>query len=99
MSQEERLYQVLRGIHVTEKTVLQGEKSNMQGFKVDITATKKEVKNAVETIFEVEVVSVRTIKVKGKTKNFGKRAGKRKDWKKAYVTLAAGQSIGAEQNP
>lgn len=99
MSQEERLFQVLRGIHVTEKTVLQGEKSNMQGFKVDVTATKREIKKAVETIFEVDVVGVRTIKVKGKRKNFGRRAGKRKDWKKAYVTLADGQSIGAEQSP
>ena len=96
---EERIYQVLRGAHVTEKTVMQAEKGNIQSFKVDITATKKEIKRAIKILFEVDVLNVRTIKVKGKTKGAGKKAGKRKDWKKAYVTLAEGQSIGVEQNP
>lgn len=98
MSQE-RLFHVIRGPHVTEKAVLEAEKSNMQAFKVDVAATKSEIKKAVEAIFEVDVTNVRTVKVKGKTKNFGRRSGKRSDWKKAYVTLAEGQSIGADQNP
>lgn len=96
---EERLYHVLRGPHVTEKTALQAEGSNLQVFKVDTTATKSEIKKAVQTLFEVDVTNVRTINVKGKTKTFSRRLGKRSDWKKAYVTLAEGQSIGDEQNP
>jgi len=96
---EERLYHVLRGPHVTEKTALQAETSNLQVFKVDKTATKSEIKKAVQAIFEVDVTNVRTVNVKGKTKMFSRRSGKRNDWKKAYVTLAEGQSIGDEQNP
>ena len=56
-------------------------------------ATKDEIKKAVETLFEVSVVSVSTLNVKGKTKRFGQRMGRRSDWKKAYVTLAEGQQI------
>lgn len=96
---QERIYHVLRGPHVTEKTVMQSEEGNKTVFKVAVDATKKEIKTAVQTLFEVQVTDVRTVKVKGKTKNFGKRSGKRSDWKKAYVTLAEGQSIGVEQNP
>lgn len=96
---EERMYHIIRGPHVTEKTALQAEAGNKQVFKVDITATKTEIKKTVEALFEVDVTKVRTVKVKGKTKNFGRRSGKRNDWKKAYVTLAEGQSIGADQNP
>ena len=93
MSQvEERIYHVVFGPHVTEKAVL-GSESNIHTFKVAVDATKREVKAAVESLFEVEVASVRTVKVKGKSKNFGKRQGKRKDWKKAYVRLAEGQSL------
>lgn len=94
----ERVYQVVFGPHVTEKTVNVSEQANMQTFKVSVDATKLEVKKAIEQLFEVKVDSVRTVKVKGKQKNFGRRAGKRKDWKKAYVKLAEGQAIdlGAE---
>ena len=97
MSQE-RLYHVVYGPHVTEKTVKQSGLSNMHTFKVSVDSTKREIKQAVEMLFEVEVADVRTVSVKGKQKNFGKRAGKRKDWKKAYVRLAEGQTldIGAE---
>ncbi len=96
---EERMYHVIRGPHVTEKTALLAEEGNKQVFRVDLTATKTEIKKTIETLFEVDVTKVRTVKVKGKTKNFGRRSGKRNDWKKAYVTLAEGQSIGADQNP
>ncbi len=92
MSQE-RLYHVVYGPHVTEKTVTQSELSNMHTFKVSVDSTKREIKQAVEMLFEVKVADVRTVSVKGKQKNFGKRAGKRKDWKKAYVRLAEGQTL------
>ncbi len=93
MSQaEERVYKVVFGPHVTEKAV-SGSESNIHTFKVAVNATKREVKNAVESLFEVKVDAVRTVKVKGKSKNFGKRQGTRKDWKKAYVRLAEGQSL------
>lgn len=92
---EERLYQVLYGPHVTEKAV-SGNDSNTHVFKVDVGATKSEIKKAVEALFEVEVASVRSVNVKGKNKNFGKRKGSRKDWKKAYVKLAEGSTLNVE---
>ena len=95
----ERIYHVLLGPHVAEKSVLMAETGNMQAFKVAVDATKAEIKKAVETLFEVNVISVRTLNMKGKRKNVGRRAGKRSDWKKAYIRLAEGQSLGVEQNP
>ena len=90
---QERLYHVVFGPHVTEKSVKQSEQSNMQAFKVSISSTKREIKQAIELLLEVKVENVRTVSVKGKTKNFGRRAGKRKDWKKAYVRLAEGEKL------
>ena len=98
MSQfEEKMYHVVYGPHVTEKAV-SGSDGNIHAFKVATTATKREIKKAVENLFEVKVADVRTVNVKGKAKSFGKRLGKRKDWKKAYVRLAEGSTlnIGAE---
>lgn len=93
MSQaEERIYHVVYGPHVTEKAV-SGSDVNIHAFKVATTATKREIKSAVENLFEVKVADVRTVNVKGKAKNFGKRQGKRKDWKKAYVRLAEGSTL------
>ncbi|UOG93297.1 MAG: 50S ribosomal protein L23 [Candidatus Thiothrix sulfatifontis] len=91
----ERLYHVLVAPRVTEKTVRATEKANQYVFKVAKTATKQEIKDAVETLFEVKVDQVRTINVKGKQKNFGRRAGHRSDWKKAYVSLSEGFSLDA----
>ncbi len=91
----ERLYHVLVAPRVTEKTVRASEKANQYVFKVAKTATKQEIKDAVETLFEVKVDQVRTINVKGKQKNFGRRAGHRSDWKKAYVSLSEGFSLDA----
>jgi len=93
----ERLYHVVFGPHVTEKAV-SGSDSNIHTFKVAVDATKREIKTAVQILFEVEVDDVRTVNVKGKAKAFGKRQGKRKNWKKAYVRLAEGSSLdlGAE---
>lgn len=92
---QDRLYQVLLAPRMTEKTVLLSESSNQYVFKVATTATKKDIKQAVEALFEVKVDSVKTANMKGKQKNFGRRAGKRSDWKKAYIRLAEGQSLDA----
>lgn len=89
---QERIYQVIVGPHVSEKAVTLSE-SGQYVFKVATTATKAEIKSAVETLLEVQVANVRTVNVKGKKKNFGRRQGKRKDWKKAYVRLAEGQTL------
>jgi len=93
MNNPERIYQTLIGPHVSEKAVLLSEKQGQYVFKVSVTATKREIKQAIQALLEVDVVSVRTVNVKGKVKNFAKRQGKRNDWKKAYVRLAAGQSL------
>ena len=69
------------------------EKSNQVAFKVLTDATKVEIREAVQNLFKVEVESVQVINVKGKTKRRGRLIGKRSDWKKAYVTLKAGQDI------
>jgi len=92
---EERIYHVVYGPHVTEKAV-SGSEANIHVFKVATTATKREIKNAVENLFEVKVSGVHTVNVKGKAKSFGKRQGKRKDWKKAYVRLAEGSTLNVE---
>lgn len=92
---EERIYQVVYGPHVTEKTV-SGSESNVHVFKVATDSTKSEIKSAIEVLFEVKVSTVRSVNVKGKTKNFGKRQGSRKDWKKAYVKLAEGYTLNVE---
>jgi len=91
----ERLYSVLVAPRVTEKTVAASEKANQYVFKVVKNATKNEIKQAVETLFEVKVNQVRTINVKGKQKNFARRSGQRNDWKKAYISLAEGFSLDA----
>ncbi|OBW93516.1 50S ribosomal protein L23 [Gallibacterium salpingitidis] len=92
MSQE-RLLKVLKAPHVSEKATINTEKSNTIVFKVALDANKAEIAQAVSELFEVKVDSVRTVVVKGKTKRHGARMGRRSDWKKAYVTLAEGQSL------
>lgn len=89
----ERLYKVLLSPHVSEKGAVLSDQQNQFVFKVDATATKTEVKQAVEAMFNVKVESVQVLNVKGKNKRFGARMGKRSDWKKAYVRLASGQDI------
>ena len=89
-----RLYQVLRGPVFSEKSQMLGDSLGVQVFKVDSNATKLEVKKAVEMMFEgVEVLKVNTLNVKGKTKRLGRTVGRRQDYKKAYVTLKAGQDV------
>jgi large subunit ribosomal protein L23 len=93
MISEERLLKVLLAPHVSEKATLSAETNNTVVLKVVKDANKEEIKAAVEKVFEVEVESVRTLNVKGKTKRHGSSFGKRKDWKKAYVVLKEGQDI------
>ena len=87
------LYKVIRTPYLTEKISSLMESNNQYAFKVDINATKLQIKHAVEGYFSVKVHSVNVIKVKGKTKRSRFRIKKKSDWKKAYVTLAEGQSI------
>ena len=90
---DNRLYQVLLSPRVTEKTTQVGEDSNQYVFHVVKDASKSEVKGAIELLFDVNVESVRMVNVKGKTKAFRMRPGKRSDWKKAYVRVQEGQVI------
>jgi large subunit ribosomal protein L23 len=89
----DRAANILLSPHVTEKATLIGESSNQFVFKVIPDANKGEIKIAVETMFNVEVDSVRTVNAKGKTKRFGSSMGRRKNWKKAYVKLKPGHDI------
>ena len=79
--------------HVSEKSVMIADNVKQQTFKVASNATKKDVKEAIEKLFEVEVTNVNILTVTGKTKVFGRTKGKRKNYKKAYVTLKEGQDI------
>ena len=86
-------YQVIKAPIDTEKTNLQKELFNQVSFSVEPTANRVEIRRAVEEIFDVKVKSVNTINVKGKVKQRGRITGKRKDWKKAHVTLMPGHRI------
>lgn len=88
----EALFDIVRAPLITEKATAMSEK-NQVAFKVASSATKPEIKVAVETLFGVKVVSVNTLVQKGKTKRFKGRPGQRSDIKKAFVQLAEGQSI------
>ena len=90
---QERMYQILLSPHVSEKGSLLAEEKNQHVFKVLNTATKTEVKEAVEGMFKVKVDKVRILNVKGKTKRFSGRMGKRSDMRKAYVTLMSDNDI------
>ena len=92
MSKKRDAHDVIRAPAITEKSTLVSE-HNQVVFKVVRDASKPEIKRAVEKLFNVKVVAVRTLNVKGKTKGFGGRKGVRSDWKKAYVTLPAGSNI------
>ncbi|HPQ95877.1 MAG: 50S ribosomal protein L23 [Thiothrix sp.] len=92
---QEQLFNVLLAPRMTEKSVGLSGVANQYVFKVARKASKQDVKQAVEALFEVQVDQVRTVNVKGKQKNFGRRPGKRSDWKKAYVRLAEGQTLDA----
>ena len=88
-----KLYEVIRAPRVSEKTARLQEVSNQYVFEVATTATKADVKAAIEKLFAVTVEAVNVVNVKGKGKAFKNRSGRRGDWRKAYVKLADGQSI------
>ncbi|WP_133479364.1 50S ribosomal protein L23 [Cognatilysobacter segetis] len=88
-----KLYSIIRAPRISEKTARLQEVSNQYVFEVSTEANKLEIKAAVEKLFGVNVRSVNVVNVKGKNKAFKFRMGRRADWRKAYVTLAEGQSI------
>ena len=90
---EERLMKVLLAPLISEKSSVAAEQNNQYVFKVTTDATKPEIKQAVELLFNVKVDAVKVANMKGKTKRFGQRMGRRSDWKKAYISLQAGQEI------
>ena len=87
------VFDVIRAPRVSEKTARLQEMSNQYVFEVATDATKADVKAAVEQLFDVKVEAVNVVNVKGKNKSFKFRQGRRGNWRKAYVTLAEGQSI------
>jgi len=87
------LREVIRKPLVTEKGTIAKELGNQLLFEVDRRATKVEIRQAVEKLFEVKVLKVHTNNCTGKNKRMGKTLGRRSDWKKAYVTLAPGHSV------
>jgi len=90
---ESKLANILLAPVVSEKSSISAEIARQFVFKVHKMATKKQIKNAVEMMFDVEVDSVHVLNVKGKVKRFGRSLGKRSDWKKAYVKLKQGHDI------
>jgi len=86
-------YDIIKRPLVTEKTTTQKEANNQVSFEVDPGANRVEIKRAIEKVFNVRVARVQTLQVKGKRKRRGLVVGKRKDWKKAVVTLMPGQRI------
>jgi len=93
---KEQLMNVLIAPHVTEKTSLAMQNHNQYTFRVRRNATKTDIKQAVELMFEVKVSGVQVVNEPGKTRRFGKIQGRTQDWKKAYVSLAKGQAIDYE---
>jgi len=87
------LYQIIKRPLITEKGTKQKEQSNQLAFEVDRRANKILVRNAIENIFKVKVVSVRMMNVKGKERRVGRNVGRKADWKKAIVRLAPGENI------
>lgn len=90
---QERLMLLLHSPVVSEKSTRVADAHRQFVFKVDKSASKLEVRKAVELMFDVKVDSVQTSNVSGKIKRHGQTTGKRADWKKAYVTLAEGHDI------
>ena len=90
---QERLMKVLIGPIVSEKSTMMAEKNEQVAFRVLQDATKPEIKAAVELLFKVQVESVQVLNQAGKTKRFGRHMGRRRNTRKAYVSLAPGQEI------
>ena len=90
---QERIYKVLLGPHISEKATVVADKDSQFVFRVAPDATKPEIKAAVEQLFEVKVRNVQVLNIKGKTKRTARGIGKRNDLRKAYVRLADGHDI------
>jgi large subunit ribosomal protein L23 len=88
----EKMYQTVLGPVITEKSTA-GSEHNQVTFRVALEASKPEIREAVEGLFNVKVKAVNTLRVKGKVKRFRGRVGRRSDWKKAIVTLQEGSFI------
>ena len=86
-------YDIIRKPLITEKSNIQKDELGQYSFEVDRDANRIEIRRAIEQIFNVKVRSVRTMHVRGKIKRRGRILGKRKDWKKAIVTLTPGERI------
>ena len=84
---------IVRRVLITERATELQEQSNKFLFEVRRGANKVEIQNAIQAMFDVDVVKVNTASVHGKVKRLGRFQGRRSDWKKAIVTLATGQSI------
>ena len=92
----EQLMSVLIAPHVTEKSSLAMQNHNQYTFRVRRDATKSDIAKAVELMFDVKVAGVQVVNEPGKARRFGRIAGRTQDWKKAYVSLASGQTIDYE---
>lgn len=90
---QERIYKVLLGPHISEKATIVAEGTQQVVFRVSSDATKPEIKKAVEELFNVKVEGVNVLNIKGKTKRTQRGMGKRSDVRKAYVRLADGSEI------
>ena len=88
----EKMYATVLGPVITEKST-EGSEHNQVTFRVALEASKPEIREAVEGLFNVKVKAVNTLRVKGKVKRFRGRVGRRSDWKKAIVTLQEGSFI------
>ncbi|MDX9950821.1 MAG: 50S ribosomal protein L23 [Methylophilaceae bacterium] len=93
INSQDRLLQVILAPQITEKATRIADKHQQIAFKVRTDASKPEIKAAVELVFKVEVDAVTVVNVGGKQKRAGRIMGRRKDWKKAYVSLKPGQEI------
>jgi large subunit ribosomal protein L23 len=90
---QERIFQVLEGPHISEKAAVVADTNNQYVFKVALNATKAEIRKSVEQLFKVKVENVSTLRVKGKVKRNRYGFSTKPTWKKAYVRLAQGQDI------
>lgn len=90
---QERLLKILLSPHMTEKATIKADEVNQQVFKVASDATKLEIKKAVEQLYKVNVVGVNVVNIKSKIRRTRHGIGRKKGYRKAYVSLAAGQTI------
>jgi large subunit ribosomal protein L23 len=86
-------HEIIKRPVITEKTSIQKEIANQLTFEVDRRANRIEIKQAIESAFKVRVAKIQTMQVRGKIKRRGRFVGKRRDWKKAIVTLMPGERI------